>query len=139
MNHEIYKCDMIERIRTILNKEDISASKLAEKIGVQRSSISHILSERNKPSLEFIQKICEAFPSINSEWLLTGKGGYLKTKEAPSFKPSIPTPTHSEQTKPVQTPPPSPLFENIKKGTTKKASRIVTFYNDGTFEEHFPS
>ena len=50
---------------------NLSASAFADKIEVQRSSISHILSGRNKPSLEFIQKVLTAFPKVSSDWLLT--------------------------------------------------------------------
>ena len=130
---------MISRIRTLLNKEDISASKLAEKIGVQRSSISHILSERNKPSLEFIQKILVHFPHINAEWLLTGKGGYLKIEQA-KLKESKSAPTSpnvtlkNEESKFI---PPSSqtLFSEIKKGSSKKTVRVITIYDDGSFDE----
>lgn len=64
---------MINRILQIMKQENVSASKFADDIGVQRSSISHILSERNKPSLELIQKILNKYPKVNPEWLLTGK------------------------------------------------------------------
>lgn len=127
---------MINRIRTILNREDITASKLAEKIGVNRASISHIMSERNKPSLEFIQKVLDSFPHLNADWLLTGQGSYLKTKTPPPPKPT-PNPSPVEA---IKTPTPkdlfSPsLFSEIKKGSSKRAIRVVTFYSDGTFEE----
>jgi transcriptional regulator with XRE-family HTH domain len=65
---------MNERIQLILKTKDISASKFADEIGVQRSSISHILSGRNNPSLDFIQKILKRFPDISPDWILTGKG-----------------------------------------------------------------
>jgi transcriptional regulator with XRE-family HTH domain len=65
---------MNERIQLILKTKNISASKFADEIGVQRSSISHILSGRNNPSLDFIQKILKRFPDISSDWILTGKG-----------------------------------------------------------------
>ena len=51
-----------------------SASSFAEKIGVQRSSISHILSGRNKPSLDFVLKVLSSFPEVELYWLLNGKG-----------------------------------------------------------------
>ena len=60
---------MNNRIQLILKTKDISASKFADEIGVQRSSISHILSGRNNPSLDFIQKILKRFPDINSDWI----------------------------------------------------------------------
>ena len=65
---------MNDRIQLILKTKNISASKFADEIGVQRSSISHILSGRNNPSLDFIQKILKRFADINSDWILTGKG-----------------------------------------------------------------
>ena len=130
---------MISRIKTILDKEGLSASKFAEMIGVQRSSISHILSERNKPSLEFIQKILEAFPHINAEWILTGKGGYQKSKVSTDKKPEEKTENTPPPTPIVETTSSQILFQNIKKETKKKTSKIVTFYTDGTFDEHTPN
>ncbi len=71
---------MIERLLLILKMKNISASKFADEIGVQRSSISHILSGRNNPSLDVVQKILKRFPDINPEWLLAGKGPMIKEK-----------------------------------------------------------
>jgi len=65
---------MNSRIQLILKTKNISASKFADEIGVQRSSISHILSGRNNPSLDFIQKTLMRFPDISPDWILTGKG-----------------------------------------------------------------
>ncbi len=70
---------MNKRIELILKTKNISASKFADEIGVQRSSISHILSGRNNPSLDFIQKILKRFPDINSSWILTGSGTMYNT------------------------------------------------------------
>ena len=72
---------MNERIQLILKNKNISASKFADEIGVQRSSISHIISGRNNPSLDFIQKILKRFPDINSTWILTGKGSMYLTPD----------------------------------------------------------
>ena len=63
----------IKRLLEILEKKSMSASQFAEKIGVQRSSVSHILSGRNKPSLDFIIKITNVFNDISLEWLINGK------------------------------------------------------------------
>jgi len=62
----------------ILKTKNISSSQLADEIGVQRSNISHILSGRNKPSLEFIKKILDRYKDINMEWLINGKGAMQK-------------------------------------------------------------
>ncbi len=63
-----------ERILAILEDKELTPSSFADKIGIQRSSMSHILSGRNKPSLDVIHKIIITFPDIQSDWLLTGKG-----------------------------------------------------------------
>ena len=69
---------MISRILLILKTQDLSSSQFADEIGVQRSSISHILSGRNNPSLEFVTKILKRFPDINSDWIIFGKGSMYK-------------------------------------------------------------
>jgi transcriptional regulator with XRE-family HTH domain len=73
-----------DRIAKIIKMEKVSSSKFADEIGVQRSNISHILSGRNNPSLDFIQKILTQFSNINPEWLLLGKGEMYK-KEIPTL------------------------------------------------------
>ena len=65
---------MKERIEEILLKYLLSSAQFADMIGVQRSSISHILSGRNKPSFDFIEKILIKYPEINADWLITGRG-----------------------------------------------------------------
>jgi len=71
---------MKDRLLKFLNKEQLSSARFAEIIGVQPSSISHILSGRNKPGFDFIQKILSSYPSINAEWLIMGKGNMLKSQ-----------------------------------------------------------
>ncbi len=68
---------MVTRIQEIIKRYDLTPSKLADTLDVPRSTISHILSERNKPSLEFIQKIIDKFPEINIKWLLRGEGNII--------------------------------------------------------------
>lgn len=58
----------------MLKVKDVTASKFADMIGVQPSNISHILSGRNKPSLDFVMKVSETFPDISLEWLMFGRG-----------------------------------------------------------------
>lgn len=65
---------MKDRILKFLESEHISPAEFADKIGVQRSSMSHILNGRNQPSAAFIQKMLHAFPLVNSRWLLIGEG-----------------------------------------------------------------
>ena len=62
-----------DSILIILRELGINHSKFADEIGVQRSSISHVLSGRNKPSFEFLQKLFQAYPKINADWLIIGR------------------------------------------------------------------
>ena len=70
---------MIKRIQLIMKSRNISAAQFADEIGVQRSSVSHILTGRNNPSLDIILKILQRFPEVNSDWILTGNGAMLKS------------------------------------------------------------
>ncbi len=79
---------MIERIQLIMKSRNISAAQFADEIGVQRSSVSHILTGRNNPSLDIILKILQRFPEINSEWILTGNGAMIKSEIGKSYLPA---------------------------------------------------
>jgi transcriptional regulator with XRE-family HTH domain len=69
---------MLSRVKQIIEIHNLTPSRFADHIGVPRSTISHILSGRNKPSLEVVQKILEAFPEIKADWLVQGKGTLTK-------------------------------------------------------------
>lgn len=70
---------MEERLKDILTKERLTPARFAELVGVQRSSVSHIISGRNKPSLDFLQKILSTFGHISPDWLISGIGPYKRT------------------------------------------------------------
>jgi transcriptional regulator with XRE-family HTH domain len=65
---------MKDRITLLIKSKNLTAAQFADEIGVQKSSISHILSGRNNASLDFIQKILLRFPEVRMEWLMFGKG-----------------------------------------------------------------
>jgi len=71
---------MNERIKILLNVKNLTASKLAEIVGVQPSNISHILTGRNKPSIKFINKLVNSFPDLSLDWLILGKGNMFKSQ-----------------------------------------------------------
>ncbi len=77
---------MNDRVFKILNQKNISSAKFADEIGVQRSSVSHVISGRNKPSLDFILKIIKRYPEINIEWLLMGKGQMIEDRDIETTK-----------------------------------------------------
>ena len=113
--------DFTNRLKKILNYHQLTASLFADKIGVQRSSISHILSGRNKPSLDFILKVTNSFTDVDIYWLLNGKGEFPK-EQGPTNK--------------VFSPNESSIIETSNSKSSKKMNRIVVFYEDGTFEEY---
>ena len=78
---------MIERIRKIIEVENIGLVKFAEEIGVGSSALSHYLGGRNKVSLELVTKILERFRGINPEWLLFGRGEMYKSADAKLTNP----------------------------------------------------
>jgi len=82
---------MKDRIAEIMEREHITPSVFAEKTKIQRAALSHILNERNKPSLDVVMKIHQAFGHINLEWLLYGKGNMIsnETTKNMSQQPSL--------------------------------------------------
>jgi transcriptional regulator with XRE-family HTH domain len=62
-----------DRLRMIMDSHKLNAGSFADRIGVQRSNVSHVLSGRNKPSFDFVEKLLHAFPRVSAEWLFTGK------------------------------------------------------------------
>ena len=80
--------ELNNRIQKIIQYSMLTASEFADEIGVQRSNISHIISGRNKPSLDFIIKIKDRFPEIQWEWLIEGKGAMIFSENEAASTPS---------------------------------------------------
>ncbi len=149
--------DFGKRIQKIMDYYAVSASSFADYMGVGRSSISHILSGRNKPSLDFVMKIVDAYTDVDLEWLLYGKGTFPRSKntieektdvqeiEAISEATSTPTilseqdlfsqsATHEKETV-------EQSISSVEKISQVHSSehpidRIVIFYSDGTFNSY---
>jgi transcriptional regulator with XRE-family HTH domain len=83
---------MIERFKQLLEDLKLSPSEFADRIGVQRSNISHILSGRNKPGLDFLEKMMSEFPGIDLTWLVTGKQSQVSVPADPQKEISFQTP-----------------------------------------------
>ncbi|SNR47971.1 DNA-binding transcriptional regulator, XRE-family HTH domain [Maribacter sedimenticola] len=110
----------IKRTKALLEYYNLSAAAFADAIHVQRSSISHLLSGRNKPSLEFVMKIHEAFPEVALPWLLYGKGTF-PTSSQEQIEPHTAAQTLA------------PTTQANEKGLI---DRIIIFYKDGTFKTY---
>lgn len=115
-----------DRLRKIMGYYQLSAAAFADRIQVPRSSISHLLSGRNKPSLDFVMKVVKEFNEVELYWLLNGKGSFPLESE-------IPLKVESE----ISAPHSISELEDLNKGSfAKKIERIVLFYDDGTFKEY---
>lgn len=112
--------DFTNRLKKLMEHHQLSASTFADKVGVQRSSISHILSGRNKPSLDFILKVTSEFKDVDIYWLLNGTGVF-------------PIPEVSKEKNTTNAP---SLFNTDSETSGKQIQRIVVFYSDGTFDEY---
>lgn len=128
-----------EKIKDILSIKNLSPSRFADEIGVQRSSISHILSGRNKPSLDIIQKINRRFPDLGTHW-------FMDEKPASEEKTISSTPLSSQQNEPSLTRStkipgtianPNPPHQEAVTG--KEIEKILVFYKDKTFSEYRPA
>ncbi|HCX98622.1 MAG TPA: hypothetical protein DG754_00645 [Bacteroidales bacterium] len=139
---------MEDKIQEILTKEGIQPAKFAEIIGVQRSSISHLLSGRNKPSFDMIQGILKSFPKISADWLLLDKGEMYRQPVqrslfADSEKQGIDDNTLSlpkESSSSVQ---PDEVQQKTKAPENRlnesDIERVVVFFKNRTFTAYSPS
>ena len=113
--------DFSERLKKVIEFYDETASSFAEKISVQRSSISHILSGRNKPSLDFVMKVLHSYPEVELYWLMNGKGEFPKQNQI------------SES--PESTTIPKKMIE-MSNTTSSEIDKIIIFYKDGSFKSY---
>lgn len=117
-----------ERLKIVMDHYELSAALFAEKIKVQRSSISHILSKRNKPSLEFVLKVLNVFPEVDLFWLLNGVGQFPKKRM--DIPPTPPNPSNTTNSNVVDA---DTVTEN-----SDLIDRIVVFYKNGRFKNYLP-
>lgn len=141
--------DFVNRLEFLLAHYELSASSFADKIGVQRSSLSHILSGRNKASLDFILKINDAFPELNIEWLIKGIGTFSgvekqehdtpKSRDLFSDEPKKETLTSPAPSTPTEVKNDTSTAKGIPDFfTSSDIEQIVVFYKDGTFMTYKP-
>ena len=112
--------DFAERLKTVMDYYQLTASSFAERIGVQPSSISHLLSGRNKPSLEFVLKLLDEFKDVELYWLLNGKGIFPKDR----ILPVTPAPKEVKS------------LIDIDESVEGEIERIIIFFKNGTFKNY---
>lgn len=132
---------MVDRILELLKSKNMTPSQFADEIGIQRSGMSHLLSGRNKPSLEFIMKILKRYPEVTADWLLYGKaqvGAGQNSRELTSGEKEatlfdlMEIPEEKQKKMPLQIQNPSASDKE------RKVEKIVVFYDDKTFREYNP-
>ncbi|MGO4903858.1 helix-turn-helix transcriptional regulator [Flavobacterium sp. W20_MBD1_R3] len=149
-----------KRLEIILEYYSLNASSFADKIGVQRSSLSHLLSGRNKPSLDFILKIIAVYPDVDLYWILNGQGTFPKDFDQLHRKEKI-VQQIEEQNSSVAAAnliSDENLFSNVKstdqsdtletkkieipmikkESVVSEIDKIVIFYKNGTFKSYIP-
>jgi len=135
-----------KRLQEILSFYTLSASAFAEKMGVGRSSISHIISGRNNPSLEFVLHILENFEEVTFDWLMLGKGNFPKNGNLTNKPFQSPNQITNETNKSVNNSnedlfsnsPDTKSISSESDSITENISidRIVIFYSDNSFKEY---
>lgn len=145
---------MKDRIKQIIEREKLSSKEFANLCDIQVSNVSHLLSGRSKPSLDTIQKILTAFPTLNTDWLMTGKMPMYKHEKLsqsglfdlfPAEESNIQISEPQNRVNVAQKPP--HIAENqvvttntivkevVKEIPPKKIQRIVVYYTDNTYDE----
>jgi transcriptional regulator with XRE-family HTH domain len=114
-----------ERLKKVLDYYHISAAAFADEINVQRSSISHLLSGRNRPSLDFVLKVLDTYDTVDLYWLMNGKGSFPKKQSS-----TAPTSANIEKIQNID--------QTVESFPEKEIERIVIFYKDGSFENYNP-
>lgn len=155
--------DMKNRLQRFLELEQLTPAKLADILGIQRSGLSHILSGRNKPGFDLIQKMLIKFPALNADWLITGRGKIYKESNL-SVENKV-TPTlfgNSDNIKDIdksgvisasadikdnreENDESEPLENKIKPefpvigGKKSILKKVILIYSDNTFTEYTPA
>lgn len=143
--------NMQERFKQLLEEKKLTATRFAALIKVNASAMSHILNGRSKPGFDVLDKIAQAFPDVNLNWLISGKGTIYNHQLPPVELPEdvqrmemesgkekeepvvLPENTETTATASVQVPS-APLAATIT--ASKKIKRIVFFFEDGSFEDY---
>jgi transcriptional regulator with XRE-family HTH domain len=123
-----------KRLQKILDFYGVTATLFSEKIAFNRSTISHLLSGRNKPSLEFVMKVLQTYPEVDLYWLLYGKGSF----PTPLNKVNTQIKATSKQNTLPGVEAENSVFENmaLKNSNTSAIERIILCYKDGTFKQY---
>ena len=143
---------MVERIKRIIEKENCTPSSFADRIGISRATMNHLLTGRNNPSLDVISKIHSKYLDINLEWLMDGNGPMYKGEKTllqPSLfdevsvvnKPIIPNRTETIPIQEIKKKQEKEVGKEeimLSKKQDRGINKIIIYYSDNTFENFIP-
>jgi DNA-binding XRE family transcriptional regulator len=133
-----------QKIKQFIIDKDLTSTKFADEIGVPRPSISHILSDRNKPSLEIVQKMYRRYPELGFNWFIeeeeiatkkatqTTHNQIVTTTKRPEYSPRESTERKMPELNAVQQNLNPSIISNFSNGSI---ARIMVVFNDGTIQE----
>jgi transcriptional regulator with XRE-family HTH domain len=140
--------EMKDRIAHIIRAKNLTAAEFALRLGIQPSNISHLLSGRNNPSLDFVKKLKETFPEYNLEWIIFGRGPITVSEPFVPVTPIVPVSADSVHSNSEESEVEEMLFEQPKDEDTPiqlpqpssvaSLKQIILVYSDNTFEQISP-
>jgi transcriptional regulator with XRE-family HTH domain len=133
---------MKDRLLKLIRQYNLTSSRFADELGVQRSGISHILSGRNQPSFDFLVKLLSKYTEISPDWLIMGSGTMFRAslKEKINPEPGLfdPVDVGNSDDRQIHAPAKPENSQNIKVTNVTPIQQIVIFYPDGTFTPYLP-
>ncbi len=139
--------EVADRLKIVMEYYELTPSSFADRLNVQRSSISHLLSGRNNPSLDFVMKVLDAFPEVDLYWLVNGIGEFPlnENKSQEKSNTQFSATSNIEQQKlefPIDTKltqhTPEETFSSLSNNNQDVIEQIVIFYKDGLFKNFTP-
>ena len=141
---------MKDRIFEFLRNSNKTSSQFADEIGVQPSSVSHIISGRNKPSLDFVIKMLQKYPELSTDWLIFGRGSMFIDNNSSTHDDEL---SDNQLVDLFETPAKSNLTEDLSHGpdiendssievksafksSENRISKVILLYEDGSFKEY---
>lgn len=125
-----------DRLLKIFNDFSITSTQFADIIGVQKSTLSHLLSNRNKPSLDLLLKITEHYPSLNLYWLADGSLPIYLNNEVDISSTTLPTNQNKLDGNSDDIASTEEIKSTITFSDETEIDYIVIFYKDGTFKRY---
>ena len=154
---------MKDRIKQLMDYQQLTQQSFAEMIKISPASLSSIFNDRTKPTLNHVDAILKCFPNLRFEWLLYGEGEMYKPADdgnnssnsiqpTPSINPTLqfefdtPVPTTQTKAYNVQRQPTQTVHEQISDNEMvkilnkpqRKITEIRVFYDDQTWESFLP-